>query len=137
MCELGSFIMSKICGIALATPANPSFSHELAEKIKNNFFFGSWDVPHSIFLKISIFRPFWAHLGQNLTFLGSLRPSEGVFDVISGLFRHVWCLKHLKKWFELPERVNLGQVFGKKTEKILKNLEIENIWKNIFFQPER
>ena len=31
--RIGSFIMSKICGIALATPANPSFSHESAEKI--------------------------------------------------------------------------------------------------------
>ena len=57
-CTLGSFIMSKICGIALATLANPSFSHELAEKIKKKIFFGSWDVPHSIFWKISTFGPF-------------------------------------------------------------------------------
>ena len=84
--SLGSFIMSKIGRITLATFLNPSFPYESAEKIKKKFFFESWEVPHSTFLKISNFRRFWAFFGPNLAFLWPLRPSEGFLTLFLGYF---------------------------------------------------
>ena len=129
--------MSKIGRITLATEETPSFSHESKEKIIFNFFFESWKVPHSSFLKISSFRPVWTFFGPNLTFLGPFRPSEGVFNGISGLFGHFGCSNHLKKWFELSESSNLGQILAKKNRKNFKKFGGRKSLKKIFVHPEK
>ena len=93
----------------------------------------SWEVPHSTSLKISIFRPFWAYLGQNLTFLGPLRPSEAVCDVIFVLFGHVGCSKHLKNVVWTVRNFKFESNFGKKKiEKNSKNLGVEKSSKKLF-----
>ena len=91
-------------------------------------------IPHSTSLKISIFRPFLAYLGHNLTFLRPLKPSEGGFlTLFLGYLDTFEAQNTWKKWFELSEISNLSQILAKKIEKKSKNLVVEKSSNKYFF----
>ena len=103
------------------------------KKLKTFFFLKVWMSRTRFFWKYLFFvhfEPFWAQIWPfwDLWDLlrGFLTLFLGYLDTLDA--RNTW-----KKWFELSESSNLGQILAKKIEKISKNLEVENLWKKYFF----